>query len=296
MIKKEYLGRTVITVCGILVIVLTLSIGVFLMIKGSGTFFVYKHSVWEFLFSPVWSPEDTAAGGGKVGALIYIAGSIFTCGLSLAIATPFCIAAAVFMTEIAPKAGMHVFRPAIEIFVGIPSVVYGWIGLTVLVPGIRDMFHLPHGFCVLSAAIVLAVMIFPTITTVSADAILSVPKEYRDGAYALGVTRWNVISGIVLPAAKSQILTGGVLGLSRAFGEALAVAMVIGKTKAFPHSVLSPTNTITTAIASDMGGAMEGGEYNTALWTLALLLYLLSLLFIYIIHRTAEENGGKEKN
>jgi phosphate transport system permease protein len=291
MIKNEYLGRMIITICGILVIVLTLSIGVFLLVKGAGTFLIYKHSVWEFLFSSAWDPQDTSSGGGKVGALIYIAGSLLTCGLALLIAAPFSFAGAIFMTEIAPKTGLRLFRPAVEIFVGIPSVVYGWIGLTILVPFIKNLFNLPHGFTVLSASLVLAVMIFPTITTVSADAIRSVPQEYRDGAYALGMTRWEVIKGIVIPAAKGGIMTAIVLGLSRAFGEALAVAMVIGKTKAFPRSILSPTNTITTAIASDMGGAMEGGEYNTALWTMAILLYLLSLFFIYAIHKIANQTS-----
>lgn len=293
MFKNEYLWRGIITVCGLSVIALTLAIGAFLFVKGSGTFTIYKHTVFEFLFSSNWNPNDSALGGGNVGALIYIVGSLLTCGLALLIATPFSFAGAIFMTEIAPGIGTKLFQPAVEIFVGIPSVVYGWTGLTVLVPFIKNLFNLPHGFNVLSASIVLAVMIFPTITTVTADAIRGVPREFRDGAYALGSTRWQVIHKIVMPAAKSGILTAIILGLARAFGEALAVAMVIGKTRAFPQSILSPTNTLTTAIASDMGGAMDGGEYNIALWTMALLLYLISLLFIYIIHQLSA--AGKEE-
>ena len=144
----------------------------------------------------------------------------------------------------------------------------------------------------LAAAIVLSVMIYPTITSVSADAIRSVNQKYIEGAYGLGSTRWQMIYKVLLPAAMSGILTAIVLGLARAFGEALAVSMVIGKMRAFPKSLLDPTNNLTSAIASDMGGAMDGGEFNAALWSMALLLFIVSLLFILIIHLIA---ASKEK-
>lgn len=295
--RKEYLGRGIVTASGFFIIALTLAIGVFLIVQGTGTFTQYHHSILEFLFSSEWAPVDSVAGGtGKVGCAIYIAGSLMTCGFALLMVTPFAVGAAVFMTEIAPKAGTKIFQPAIEMFVGIPSVVYGWIGLTVLVPFIRDTFHARMGgYSVLAASIVLAIMIFPTITTVAADAIRSIPQYYRKAAYGLGSTRWQVIYQIVLPAAKSGILTGIILGLARAFGEALAVAMVIGKTRAFPKNILSPTNNLTAAIAADMGNSASGGEQNMALWTMALLLFLISLLFIFIIHRIDAAGKKKEK-
>lgn len=295
--RKEYLGRGIVTASGFFIIALTLAIGVFLIVQGTGTFTQYHHSILEFLFSSEWAPVDSVAGGtGKVGCAIYIAGSLMTCGLALLMVTPFAVGAAVFMTEIAPKAGTKIFQPAIEMFVGIPSVVYGWIGLTVLVPFIRDTFHARMGgYSVLAASIVLAIMIFPTITTVAADAIRSIPQYYRKAAYGLGSTRWQVIYRIVLPAAKSGILTGIILGLARAFGEALAVAMVIGKTRAFPKNILSPTNNLTAAIAADMGNSASGGEQNMALWTMALLLFLISMLFIFIIHRIDAAGKKKEK-
>lgn len=295
--RKEYLGRGIVTASGFFIIALTLAIGVFLIVQGTGTFTKYHHSILEFLFSSEWAPMDSVAGGtGKVGCAIYIAGSLMTCGLALLMVTPFAVGAAVFMTEIAPKAGTKIFQPAIEMFVGIPSVVYGWIGLTVLVPFIRDTFHARMGgYSVLAASIVLAIMIFPTITTVAADSIRSIPQYYRKAAYGLGSTRWQVIYRIVLPAAKSGILTGIILGLARAFGEALAVAMVIGKTRAFPKNILSPTNNLTAAIAADMGNSASGGEQNMALWTMALLLFLISMLFIFIIHRIDAAGKKKEK-
>lgn len=298
MFRKETFWKTLVTVCGILIIVLTLSIGAFLISQGNATFTKFGHSIFEFLFSSAWSPTDSPSeAGGQVGAAVYILGSLETCGLALLIAVPFSIAAAIFMTEINPKAGVRLFQPATEIFLGIPSVVYGWIGLTVLVPFIRDVFHAKMGgFSVLAAGIVLAVMIFPTITTLSADAIRSVPDSYRKAAYGIGSTRWQVINHIVIPASLPGIFTGVILGLSRAFGEALAVAMVIGKTRDFADSLLDPTTNLTAVIASDMGNTANGGEYNAALWTMALLLFLLSMLSIILIHyisrRKAKSHGA----
>ena len=298
-LRNAKIGRGIVTACGIFIILVTLAIGGFLIYQGNGTFFKFHHSLAVFLFSSDWSPADSAAGGGTVGAAVYIIGSLETCGLALLIITPFSLGAAIFITEIAPKAGEKIFRPAIEMFVGIPSVVYGWIGLTVLVPFVKNVFHAKMGgYSVLAASIVLAVMIFPTITTVTADAIQSVPAVYRSGAYGLGSTRWQVIYRVVIPAAKSGILTGIILGLARAFGEALAVAMVIGKTRAFAENILSPTNNLTAAIAADMGNSASGGEQNMALWSMALLLFLISIFFIFLIHLLGREKkeGGRGKN
>ena len=296
MLKNEYFGRGLMTACGLFIILLTVSIGIFLIVRGTGTFLKFHHTVWEFLFSSNWSPLDSVTGGGGgVGAAVYICGSLLTCGLALLFITPFSLAAAIFMTEISPRLGTKLFQPAVEIFVGIPSVIYGWIGLTVLVPFIRDAFHAKMGgYSVLAASIVLAVMIFPTITTVAADAIRSVSDDYRKAAYGLGSTRWQVIRHIVIPAAKPGILTGVILGLARAFGEALAVAMVIGKTRAFPKGLLWPTNNLTAAIAADMGNSANGGEQNLALWTMALLLFMISMLFIFLIHTISRK--GNQKN
>lgn len=285
MNRRENTWQVFVYAAGIFMIILPLSIGVFLFFKGAGTFTIYHHNVLEFLFSSNWNPADDSAGGGSVGSAVYIAGSLLTCALALLIAVPFSLASAIFMTEIAPDLGSRFLKPAVEIFVGIPSVVYGWVGLTILIPFLKGVFHLNQGFSVLAAGMVLALMIFPSITTLSADAIRGVSEQCRKAAYGMGATRWQVIYQIVLPAAKPGILTGIILSLARAFGEALAVAMVIGKTRAFPKNILSPTTNLTSAIASDMGGAMEGGEYNTALWTMALLLFLISLLFIFIVHQ-----------
>ena len=137
MFAKEYAWRGLMTAGGLLVIVITICIGAFLVYKGSGTFTIFHHSLSDFLFSADWGPADNAEGGGTVGALIFIVGSLCTCGLALLIATPFALGSAIFMIEIAPKFGEKFYRPIVEIFAGIPSVVYGWVGLTVLIPAIE---------------------------------------------------------------------------------------------------------------------------------------------------------------
>lgn len=281
-IKKEYLGRTIVTIAGLFIIVLTLAIGAFLFYRGCATFTNDRHSVAEFLFSSDWDPAEQGSGG-TVGAAVFIVGSILISLLALLISAPFSIAAALFMTEISPRLGRKILQPAVEVFVGIPSVVYGWVGLTILVPFLAKLFGLAYGYSVLAGAIVLAVMIFPTITSVAADAIRGVPPEYREACYGLGSTRWQMIHRVVVPAALPGILTGVVLGLARAFGEALAVAMVIGKMQAFPSGLLSPTTNLTAEITADMGNTTAGSEWNNALWSMALLLLLISFLFILLI-------------
>ena len=292
MFFKEYGWRGLSVFFGLFVIALTIIIGAFLIYKGSDTFLVFGHTLWEFLGSAEWEPVDNAEGGGAVGALIFIAGSLCVCGVALLIATPFALGSAIFMTQISPRIGEKFYRPVVEIFAGIPSVVYGWVGLTVLVPAIRVVFDRQVGHSVLAAGIVLSVMIFPTIASVSADALGAVPATCRDAAYGLGSTRWQAIWRVMVPAAKSGIVTGVVLGLARAFGEALAVAMVIGQTTALPTSIFSTTKTLTTEIAAQMGNAMEGGELKAALWTMAALLFLISLFFIVLIHLVSDR---KEK-
>ena len=210
---------------------------------------------------------------------------------ALLIATPFALGSSIFMTEISPKFGEKFYRPMVEIFAGIPSVVYGWVGLTVLIPFLKKVFDLQVGHSILAASLVLSIMIFPSITSVASDAIRAVSKETRMAAYGLGSTRWQTIYRVVIPAALPGIISGIVLGLARAFGEALAVAMVIGQTTALPKSIFSTSKTLTTEIAAQMGNAMEGGEMKAALWTMALLLFLISLLFITIIHKFSKQKG-----
>lgn len=237
MFCKEYFWQILVTIGGLFVIFVTLLIGAFLVYKGSDTFFKFHHTLGEFLGSANWAPMDNASSKGHVGALIFIVGSLCVCGLALLIATPFALGSSIFMTEISPKFGEKFYRPMVEIFAGIPSVVYGWVGLTVLIPFLKKVFDLQVGHSVLAASLVLSIMIFPSITSVASDAIRAVSKETRMAAYGLGSTRWQTIYRVVIPAALPGVISGIVLGLARAFGEALAVAMVIGQTTALPKSI-----------------------------------------------------------
>ncbi|UOO37112.1 phosphate ABC transporter permease subunit PstC [Oscillospiraceae bacterium CM] len=282
---KETLGKSTLTVLGLFIVLLTVAISLFLAWKGLASFTTHNQSVIDFLLGSRWDPAmEFRQEAGPAGSAIFITGSLAVSSLALLIATPFAVACAIFIVEISPRLGSRLLQPAIEIFVGIPSVVYGWVGISVLCPFIAKLFHLPFGGeSVLAGGIVLAVMIFPTIASVSADAIRNVPHEYTEASYGLGATRWQMISTVRLRAASGGILTGVVLGLSRAFGEALAVSMVIGGRLAFPKGILSQTSTLTTQIASGMGSAADGTQWTDSLWSMALLLFIISFVFIIVI-------------
>jgi phosphate transport system permease protein len=171
-----------------------------------------------------------------------------------------------------------------EIFVGVPSVVYGWVGVTVLVPFIKSSFG-GLGFSLLAGILVLSIMILPTITSISSDAIRTIPKDYIEASYGLGATRWQTISRVIIPTAKGGILTGVVLGIARAFGEALAVQMVIGNSISLVKSLTGTTSTLTSILTMDMANTVSGTAWNNALWAMAFLLMVISFLFIILIRR-----------
>ncbi|NLI93728.1 MAG: phosphate ABC transporter permease subunit PstC [Peptococcaceae bacterium] len=274
-----------------MLILITITMVLFLFSKGIKTFTQNHIPIKDFLFSTAWMPgREEAQGGPAVGALIFIIGSVFISGLALLISTPFSVALAIFMTQISPSFGKKLLQPIIEIFVGIPSVVYGWIGLSVLVPFLRHQIG-GLGFSLLAGSLVLSVMIFPTITTVAADSLSIIPDDYKEASYALGATRWQTIRKIIFPSALPGILTGVVLGLARAFGEALAVQMVIGNTIRIPGSILDSTVNLTSIITMDMGNTAMGTTWNNALWSMALLLLIISFIFIFIIHRIGRKGS-----
>jgi phosphate transport system permease protein len=292
--KKEYLGRIIITFFGIFIILITLVITYFLFQKGVQTFTVLKYPILQFLTGINWTPQMLLSSPkGQVGSLVFIMGTLMVSGLALLIATPFAVISGLYIVEISPRIGKKYLQPAIEIFVGIPSVVYGWLGYTVLCPFIQQIFHMQFtGYSVLAAGIVLSVMIYPTIATVSADAFSSLPSSYRDASYALGSTRWQMLKNVNIPAATTGIFSGIVLGLARAFGEALAVSMVIGNSIAFPTNILSPTSTLTTVISINMQSSVDGTGWTDSLWTMALVLFLISFLCIVLIRIVS---GRKKK-
>ena len=290
-INSDMLGRVLTMGAALLAIVSTIVIIIFISTKGLSTFINTGISVKEFLFSTTWFPDRAVEDGGpQVGVLAFLLGSIIVSLLAVLVSAPLSIACAVFIQEIAPFWGQRLLQPAIEILAGIPSVVYGYIGLSLLVPFIRNNIG-GLGFSVLAGFLVLSVMILPTIVSVSTDTLRALPQEWKEASYALGSTRWQAIRLVLLPAARSGLVTGIVLGLARAFGEALAVQMVIGNTRKIPSSILEPVITLTSAITMDMGNTPMGSLWNNALWTMGLLLLLISCCFILIVRLVVRRGG-----
>jgi phosphate transport system permease protein len=239
------------------------------------------------IFSTIWQP-DPGSGETIFGLLPFIAGTIGVMLVAAVIATPLSVGLALFMAEIAPSWARRITQPAMEVFVGIPSVVYGWLGLTILVPFLRTNGHglgFTLGFSWFAGSLVLALMILPTITSISYDTILTVPAEMRSASLALGTTRWQAIRHVVIPAATTGIITAVVMGMMRAAGEALAVQMVIGNRPVMPTGLTDPLTTLTSQITLDMGNTVAGEPWNQALWTMGLVLLLISLTFVLVVRR-----------
>lgn len=274
--RLEKFGKTITFLCLALIVFIVAMILLFVAQKGLATFFVNKVSLVEFLFSGDWSPSE-----GKFGALPMILGSFVVTLLSALVATPFAIGAAIFMTEISPK-GAKFLQPAIELLVGIPSVVYGFIGLQVVVPFVRLIFG-GTGFGILSGIFVLFVMILPTVTFMTTDTLRAVPRHYREASLAMGATRWQTIWRVTLNATKPGIFTAVIFGMARAFGEALAIQMVVGNSAVIPTSLTTPAATLTSVLTMGIGNTVMGTVSNNVLWSLALVLLLMSLGFNMLV-------------
>jgi phosphate transport system permease protein len=275
--KRDLSARTMIYAVAAFIILATLSLTIFLVSKGTQLFYHDSVNIIHVLTGSEWDIH-----GEKYGALPLIVGSFAVTVLAALFATPLSIGTALFMVEISEKRGRKWMQPVIEMLVGIPSVVYGFIGLTILVPFIRQYIG-GIGFGLLASMIVIGVMIAPTIISISVDGLLGINQQLREGSYALGATRWQTISRVVLPAASPTIFTAIVLGMARAFGEALAVQMVIGNTAVLPHSLVTPAATLTTTITSSLGETVEGSAANHSLWALGLILLAMSYVFILMI-------------
>ena len=287
--RLENIGLGITGACVLLVAVVVVTLIFMVAEQGLTTFFVDGFDPIAFLTGQHWIPEQD-----MYGAFPMIVGSFSVTLLSL----PIALGSAMFVVEVAPGFGTRVFQPLVELLVGIPSVVYGVLGLYVVNSFMRMVFGASAGTGagILSGSIVLAVMILPTVTTLSIDALRAVPNEYREGSYALGCTRWQTVWHVVLKSATPSIMTAVILGMTRAFGETLAVQMVIGGVERnMPTGLLSPASTLTATLTSGLNNAVAGTEFYHALWTLGLILLVMSLIFILIIHlighKGAKQNG-----
>ena len=275
--RLEKFGRGITFFCLVLIVFIVAMILVFVVKKGLSTFFVNKVNPLAFLFGGKWDPSS-----GSFGALPMILGSFIVTILSAIIATPIAIGAAVFMTEISPKYGAKILQPAIELLTGIPSVVYGFIGLQVIVPFVRSIFG-GTGFGILSGVCVLFVMILPTVTFMTIDSLKAVPRHYKEASLAMGATRWQTIWRVLLNAARPGIFTAVIFGMARAFGEALAIQMVVGNSAVIPTSLTTPAATLTSVLTMGIGNTVMGTVQNNVLWSLALVLLLMSLGFNILV-------------
>ncbi|WP_428845461.1 phosphate ABC transporter permease subunit PstC [Azotosporobacter soli] len=267
--------------CAMLLTVIVLSIIVFIGQQGLQTFSTV--SPLEFFFSARWDPM-----AGQFGALSFIAGSLAVTLLAVLLGGPLGLLGAIFMAKVSPKWARDILRPATDLYVAVPSVVYGFIGITILVPWIRETFGVSTGFGLLAAGIILGVMILPTVISISEDAVRSVPASLEEASLALGATRWQTIWHVLLPAARPGILTAIVLGMARAVGETMAVQMVIGNTPQLVAGLFQPTSTLPSEIVVEMGNTPFGTPWGNSLFMMALVLLVMSLVLILAIRRLGE--------
>ncbi len=232
--------------------------------------FMLKVGVRDFLLASDWDPQ-----AGKFGIYPMIVASLYVAFGAMLIGAPLGVAGAIFLNEFVPKPVMRVVKPTIELLAGIPSVVFGFLGVMVLAPFIRQNMGGP-GLSVLAAAVILGIMVLPTVISISSDAIGAVPNSYREGALALGATRWQSVYMVTIKAAWSGIIASIILAMGRALGETMAVIMVAGNTVKIPHSVTDPVRTLTANIALEMANAT--GMAREALFATGVVLFVVIMI------------------
>ena len=244
---------------------------------------MFKYGFKSFLGGVNWYPSEKS-----FGLLPMIVGSLMVTLGALVIGVPLGLSCAVFLTEFSSKRLRRIIKPVIELLAGIPSVVYGFMGVVLLVPFIRRTFGGP-GLSVLAGSVILGIMILPTIISITIDSLLAVPPAYREGSIALGATRWQTTKMVLFPAARSGIVASIILGMGRAVGETMAVIMVAGNAVAVPGSLLSPVRTLTSNIALEMGYA--SGEHRQALFATGVILFVI----IMVLNTIANVTSSRKK-
>jgi phosphate transport system permease protein len=276
----EFLVESLVRVLGFSTVAFVLLIFLFLLREGIPSFFEIPLGK---LFSTGWYPTF-----GSFGTLPLILGSVLVTLAAVVIALPLGVATAVFVREVAPAWAREVLKPVIEVLAGIPSVVLGFFGMTVVAPFVRQSLGAPTGLTAFTGALLLAYMSLPTIISVAEDALDSVPKSYRDAGLAMGATRWQTIWRVTVPAAGSGIVTAVMLGMGRAIGETMAVMMVTGNAARMPvdlAALLRPVRTMTATIAAEMGEVARGSVHYHALFGIGIVLFILTFLINLTVAR-----------
>jgi len=267
-LKKELFIERVLFFLALSSIGSLLLITVFIFLEGIPL--IAHTGLKDFLFSSHWAPTR-----GHFGILAMIISSVFVTLGALVLGVPLGLACAIVLAEFSPQPVKTVLKPTLELLAGIPSVVYGFLGVVWLVPLIRDYLGGP-GLSLLAAAVILGIMILPTVISISIDALSAVPDLYRDGSIALGATDWQTVRRVVLPAASSGIITAVILGMGRAIGETMAVIMVAGNALKIPTSILDPVRTLTSNIALELGYAT--GRHREALFATGIVLFIIIMI------------------
>lgn len=267
----EFFLETLVRILGVSTIGFVALIFLFLLREGAPVFVEVPLSN---LFGRAWYPTFD-----YFGTLPLLLGSILVTVTAIALALPLGVASAVFVREVAPGWAREVLKPLIEVLAGIPSVVLGFFGMTLVAPFIRETLGAPTGLTAFTGALILAYMALPTIISVAEDALDAVPKSYRDASLAMGATNWQTIWRVVVPAARSGIVTAVMLGMGRAIGETMAVMMVTGNAARMPltlDSLFRPVRTMTATIAAEMGEVAQGSTHYHALFGLGIILFILT--------------------
>ena len=277
----DKLVEFIVFISGISAIVFVISIFVFVTMEGMG-FLFESFSFSEFFGSEYWEPSDED--DPEYGILALIAGTASVTGLAMLIAIPFSLGTAIYIAEFATGKTRETLKVLVELLAAIPSVVWGFIGLTIMNPLIIELFDVPVGLTVLNAGIILGLMAAPIMTSIAEDALKAVPDRFREAAEALGATRWQVIYKTVLPAAKNGLLGAILLGVGRGFGETMAVLMATGHAVNIPGSVFDSVRALTATIAAELGETAVGSEHYQVLFTIGIFLFLIT----FVINLTAE--------
>ncbi len=275
---KELLIEKALFVCASLTVIVVVSIFVFLFSQGIPVF--REVSVLEFLIGRNWQP--TAVGKPIFGALPLLYGTMLVTSLAMVVSVPLGIAIAVYIAEISHPVEKEILKPFIELLAGIPSVIFGFFALVTLATWIQQLTGTNSRLNALNGALILAIMVIPTIVSLAEDAITAVPREYREAAIALGATKWETIRTVVLPACSSGVLAAVLLGFGRAIGETMAVLMATGNAAVINLNILDSARTITATIAIETPEVAFGSIHYSALFALAIMLFIMTFAFNFV--------------
>ncbi len=272
--QKENLIRKFFCLFSLFSILFLLGIVIVLFKEGLPIFKIT--SLGKFLFGKFWYPTYEPP---DFGILPLLLGSFWVTLGALIIAVPLGVGSAIYISEVTHPKIKGFIKPVIELLAGIPSVVYGFFGMVIVAPWIQYVLNLPVGLNAFTASILLGIMAVPTITSISEDAISAVPKSFKEASYALGANKWETTVKVTVPAAAGGISTAIILGMGRAIGETMTVLMVAGGAAVIPRSFFQPVRTMTATIAAEMGETVVGGAHFHALFAIAMILFVLTLIF-----------------